>query len=979
MIKIILDSGSELTCNGSFEVTKKLSDISDISQRSGSFSKGITIDGSKDNIKTLGGYFDVNLIASTFDHNKKISCAVEVDGVILEEKMIFRLTDIVKSKKSHSTDTDNVSFKGVVYDDVSSFYLSLGGKLVEDLKVNKPTDAHDLNLTDIRASYYPSVNNRYTYLLPHKESNEYYVNQFIPALYAKMIWDAIFESNGFVYEWSELTDATVQFDKWLIPFTGKYTASDYTRRKGQVIIGQNPNPLPSESPTTNTWTQITYPAHTGQPQSSPFFYGLWDKNNVKVGNEMGGTNLNKTPFYYSQKASYMQVISNEVLDVSNQYNTTTGVFSPLLDSVYDFDFSFDYELDMVTTAKLKLYTNPNSSNPMYLDYEIIPFIDDGAVILGGVSGHGAVIRFQKDDVLNSGSNVVTGTHKMRLTDTLSSSNTYNLMGFSLYVNRINSGKVNWVDFTSGNNDDVTPKLTITDITVTITPRVGWQDNIPVNLNDLLPQKIKQSEFVKSILTLTNSYVINDETQSNKLIIKSRDKFYDDGEIKDFSKYIDVGKESEITFISNDSSKRIELSYKEGNDSYNEAYQSSLQRTYGNASFTLANEHIKGEEKKEISFVPTPYAVNGFGAALPSLRTLPEAKESGIRVLLNNGYKTVPNGTFKVLQSNGSVASTSETYYPEALHCNDPYFPNLDLNFGVCLFYFTPNVVPTANNMYTLNYRRQMNLINSGKKRVSYFSLPEKDRRELKLSDIIKINNSMYIINSFVNNYGVSKQTKIELLTADDDLKVPPYIDRFRDPIGIGTGTGTPILIPTSTNEMKEANNINHSIISSEGNTFVDNIENAFVLGNNNRVASSNVIVVGSNQNIEGEGIYTPNLVVSGINVGEALSNNGTIYFNALFTQSGTNAPTQQTPSTLTVTPSYVGVGTYQLTFVDDIPTNTEIYVNLSELAVSGGFGGYYARLRRNADPKVIDIETFDASNTPINGILNSYIRITQYG
>ena len=967
MIKIILENNDYLICEGNFEITKRVADISDITKRSGTFSKGIDIPGSKENIKVLGGYFDVNLIASSFDHNKKYKCSVEVDGVVMEDRMIFKLTDIIKSKQAHTTDSDKVLFKGVVYNDVSSFYSSMGGKLVTDLKIHKPTDSHDLNFTDIKATYYPSENDRYVYLLPHKEDYKYYVNQFVPAIFGKVIWDAIFESNGFTYEWSELTDNDVQFDKWVFPFTGKYTASDYTRKKLQVIIGQDPNPLPNESPTDNSWTQITYPAHTGLPTAAPNNMKLWDENIALVNTGLGGRNLGRIPYFYANRASYMQIIDNEVLDTSGQYNDTTGVFTPDIDAVYDFKIEFDYDFDLVATANSTLIT----TSVGYLEYEILPFFTEGTTMIFGSMGSGASIKYYKNDTITTGSNTTTGTHIMTLTATLDSSKTYNLMGFALYVNRDKLSNVNWQD-ASNNDIDVTPKLTITDITVTITPRSGWQENIPVNLNDLLPQKIKQSEFIKSILTMTNSYIDADESQSNKLIIKSRDKYYDDGEEKDFRKYLDVGKESEITFISNDNNKKIELTYKEDKDAYNEAYQSSTQRVYGNATFTLVNEHIKGEEVKKIDFTPTPYAVNQFQAALPVLRTLPEQKETGIKVLLYNGYKTVSSNVFEVYNSGG--LESTESYYPEALHCNDPYFPNLDLNFGICLYYFVAGVVPTSNNLYTLNYRRQMHLINAGKKRVSYFNLPEKDRRELKLSDKIKINNSMYIIDEFINNYGVSKQTKIRLLTADDDIAVSPTRQTNLQ-LGLGQGTATTINPILATEEMKEANNVNTSTLRTEGNTYTTNVRNAFVLGDNNRIMSNNVLVVGSDKQVEGEGIYTDNLVVGDVNVGNALSSLGTVYFNERLTQSGTSDPVIETSDLLGVTVAYQDTGVYTITFPDDLPDNIQIIVNNSLL--TNGSLPQFARAEET-DTDEITIYTFQGANLT-NGILDSYITILQYG
>jgi len=257
MIKIILDNGQELTCEGNFEVTKRVADISDISKRSSSYSKTLTIVGSKANIQVLNGYFDVNLVASTFNHEAKYRCVVEVNGSVVEEKLIFQLTGINKKSLSHSTEDESISFAAVVYNDAASFYQQLGSKLLEELQINTPTDTHTLTLANVQASFDHDVTDKYVYILPFKDDSTYYLNQFILSLFAKTIFDAIFESNGYTYTWTELSNYNLRFDELLIPFTGKYKQGSIAQIQDSVIIGQNPNLPDGESPIDTslpTWT-----------------------------------------------------------------------------------------------------------------------------------------------------------------------------------------------------------------------------------------------------------------------------------------------------------------------------------------------------------------------------------------------------------------------------------------------------------------------------------------------------------------------------------------------------------------------------------------------------------------------------------------------------------------------------------------------------------------------------------------------------
>lgn len=977
MIKITLENGVELTCSGNFEITKRIADITDISKRSGSFSKGLTIDGTKDNIKALGGYFDVNLTAATFNHEKKYRCQVEVDGTIVEEQLIFKLTGINKKKLAHGTDNDWVSFDAVVYNDVASFYQSLGSKLVEDLKIHDPSDAHELNLTNIRASYDHDVTDKYVYILPYKNDYIYYTKQWVLSIFAKTIFDAIFESNGFVYEWTEATGDKIRFDKWIIPFTGKYKRGDYTKLQEQVVLGQNPNPLPDDSPIDASLPIITYEKHCGVPfnPNTVNDYCLWDKDYNLV---QYGSYPIYTPDVASNASSYMKVIGNEVVDLKGQYNNTTGVFTPNINGTYDIELDIEWKFG-IEAFNINGGELGSPSGDGFVKYEYIPFfLKNGNIIQ---AGWGGFVQFNDGDTISFGLNYTTGNTKLTITDTFATTDTIQLIGFRQKISRKQSTRWAWLDQSTGDKIDVETSFEVTDITVKITPRETYQDGISINLNEFLPKKIKQAEFVKSILNMTNSYVDIDPNQDNKLIIKTRDKYYKDGQRKNFSKYLDNSKESKITFISNEQSKVLELSYKDDNDPYNEAYKTSVQRTYGDVRYTLANEHIKGETRKEIAFSPTPYAQNQFGGYCPCITPL-IWEENNIRVLLWNGKKSVPSPPFVVYDSSGAQISTGETYYPQALHVDNPTNPTFDLNFGICNYYFVSGVVPTINNLFTNHFRTLYAQLNSGKKRVSYFSLPEKERRELKLSDIIEINNSRYMIDNFVNNYGVSKQTKITLLTIDDDISIKPI--RNTATVGLSDAIGytatetnqTPSI--ATTNAIKETNNINNSssIIIGEGNNVASGVD-AMIIGNNNRVTATNAFVLGDGNNAERDGIYTPALFIEGVDVAEELSKNGKVIFHALATQSGTSAPTLEifTSDFESVTPSRTGTGDYSILFGETLPDNIELIINQS--LMRDATRPHYARGVVNTSS--IDVFSYDPDGKLTDGILNVHIKLIQYG
>ena len=78
-----------------------ISDIRDISSRSGMFSKTIALAGTKNNNNLLNNYFDVNIVAGTYDVNKRQKVAIVQNGVILRDNCFMRL---LKVKKKQSLD-----------------------------------------------------------------------------------------------------------------------------------------------------------------------------------------------------------------------------------------------------------------------------------------------------------------------------------------------------------------------------------------------------------------------------------------------------------------------------------------------------------------------------------------------------------------------------------------------------------------------------------------------------------------------------------------------------------------------------------------------------------------------------------------------------------------------------------------------------------------------------------------------------------
>jgi hypothetical protein len=123
MVRIQLENGFLDTKEGTvFPLNFAVGDIRDFTKRTGTFSKTITLVGSKNNNEMLNHYYDVNIQAGTFDINAITKCAVIQDGIPIIEDALLQLLSV---KKTQVTDAYE---QGVEYE-VSSRTLALSSLL----------------------------------------------------------------------------------------------------------------------------------------------------------------------------------------------------------------------------------------------------------------------------------------------------------------------------------------------------------------------------------------------------------------------------------------------------------------------------------------------------------------------------------------------------------------------------------------------------------------------------------------------------------------------------------------------------------------------------------------------------------------------------------------------------------------------------------------------------------------------------------
>lgn len=822
MVRIQLETGYLDVKEGtSFPLNFQVGDIRDLAERKGTFSKTITLIGSKNNNLLLNNYYDVNVTAGTFDINKLTKCTVLQNNIPIVTDALLQLVNV---KKIQLTDAyeQGVEYEVLVKDAQAEFYTSITNKELTDLDF---TDCnHEFSITSITDSWNHTQSDHYKYIMGWNENANYTVNHFKPAIYAKSYFDRIFAYSGFTYQWDELQ--TAHFDKLLIPYNGdvnNFDYSDYRVTADTTFTTSNTGAVTSFTENVATWT--------------------------------------------------------ETLDNQNIFNPATGEYEPPFNSdttqgqTYTFDFTYSYDifLDNVDTVPVEFLGREKYS----LIFEIL------------VNGSGVGFVEAADSVTIENTIPPPLYYPVGVTTILSASgtttypipiniNTGDILTINVGIKCENVWNVLGVLFPTAFNGNVNVNVDLTTLNVDIIP----SNNIQVIggtqvVNEFIPQKIKQSDFIKAVFQMYNLYAYPDINQPNKLILVHRDEWYDSGIQKDWTNKLAKNQEQELIFLPDLTNKKLKLTYKPDTDSANTVYTQATAEIYGQIEYTFQNEYVKDTDTKELLFSPTPVNKTSFNAYLPTINGT--SPNTNIRILYDSGLQTCQ--PFNIYEQ-GTTGTTGLTDYPQTGHFDNALTPTFDINYGVCDYYLYQTSVLTNNNLYNLYWRRTVNQINVGKMLIAYFYLRENDIQTLKLNDKIRIDNSWWNINKVIDyNANDETLTKVELISVDADIELAPF--KTKDSIYIGDNSST----------ISDSSNNQTNRIQSNVNLSAGNFE---VYGKGNVITSGlKGIVVGDNQTISESGITTTNLRVTETINGQSINTILPTYqkYIAHISQSGTSDPT----------------------------------------------------------------------------------------
>jgi hypothetical protein len=906
-------------------LTFSISDIKDISKRKGTFSKSIKIPGTKNNNILLNNYFDVNIVSGAFNINKIVNCAIIQDGITILDNAILQLVSVDMSQQS--IPQGKIEYTVLIKDTASDFFTNINNKFLSDINLQGLN--HIYNANAVISSFNNTVNDGYKYVMPFNSPNldilgadaVFDLIEFSPGIYVKTYFDKIFASASYTYNWPDAL-TKYRFDKLIIPYNGD-------------VIKVDKEDSSYYTATANRTITATYSATRGTKKMNNF--------NGQYSGSGGARPLDEKIGFISTTNFQTIIPNNEVIDPNNNYDPTTGIYTtpdlPSNQNDVKVEYTIEYETVVVNNSgniahHIGFYNPefPNEVFPIFDGYTRIPssqgrqikptirLMNSNTIAFSDILNNGIPTYISSGATFSTGKTILkSGTMSFsRTIEGLVPNNqiyistginfTESVLSFPYFSALYNFYSVSnptlgFADYFS------TPVLTnvfiqtiIKKVDIKFTSMIDGavSFNTQLKMNKFIPVKIKQSDFVKGILTMFNLYVEVDKTNPTIINIIGRDDYYDSGVIKDWSEKLVKDQTQEVKFIPEITNKKLLITYKPDKDWANERYTAATNEIYGQVEYTFDNEFVKDVSRTELLFSPTPVANTEFGAICPIWNG--QAPKTNIRILYDGGEYTCGQYTIVNYRDPNGVTGSfiNASTFPLITHWDKPENPTFDLNFLPPDYYYrTDNWGSnTNNNLFNSFWRRTINQINNGKILTAYFHLNSYDIQKLRLNDKIRIDNSWWVINS-VKDYDANskKPTKVELISVDDSIEIP-FVERqtFR------INPGNPALQVLNDLEASKARYKNTIITTGHIDVVGrDNYVGAGVagkvIGNNNNVYSQTTLIYGDSNStnstksiILGDNNIVENNVENAMVVGDFINatQSNTLYASNIIIPEGGN-------------------------------------------------------------------------------------------
>jgi len=692
----------DLKDDGAFPLTFSIADIRNPDKRNSTFSKTITLPGTKKNNIFFGGIFEVG-IDDTFDVTKKVQAVVYQQG-------LEQLNGILQLKKIIRDDFNNISYEINLFGQLANIFYNLGDLKLCDLDFSEYN--HIYTYSSITESWNTSIRKNgsqfinfetgYTTTFTDTEFLEGKVVLLTSGAHSFNLGDTV---------WVEKDDDTINGiyngmntiiqipapDKIMI---NKLWGSSSVLESGTVYVKNTTGEgyvYPFLEYGNNSLAgNLTYRSRTW------FNPALYTKTVVdkifQAGNFTYNSDFFESPYfkrlilpytgeYYQLDNTGMQLqefragLTGTTPFSGTYYNVTTKPINLNIDfssattpDCYDNNNNYLPNLNTGVGLSGRLQANTQTGQKFGFDvtfnFEFINNFGSGFSIFTDALYTVNFIMYKKQV-----QNPVTFTQignvssSINLTFTLTTSGfTSQDINLSIVTENIdlNPGDQVFIEAVLSFNGNNSPAGIGSDIFKFIfytVPSIKIKSNSRfynvvsnnrlyfndlVSLNKLLPCDIKCSDFLMGLVKLFNLYIDDEKGITNRLRIEPRDDYYAAGELLDWTNKLDISKSIDITPLSELNNKDFEFTYKSDADYWNKNYTDNTTQIYGYKKVTTNNDFVKGSSKIETLFSPSPqieYA--GTGLSLVEIKKVDEVDgttvdnntKANIRILYYGGLKT----------------------------------------------------------------------------------------------------------------------------------------------------------------------------------------------------------------------------------------------------------------------------------------------------------------------------------------------------
>jgi len=302
-----------------------------------------------------------------------------------------------------------------------------------------------------------------------------------------------------------------------------------------------------------------------------------------------------------------------------------------------------------------------------------------------------------------------------------------------------------------------------------------QDISGIEGKNLVPDGVKQSDFLKALFNIFNLYITPNPENEFDLVVKPYPDFYTTNEVN-WTYKVDNNKGFSVKPSNQYLPKSFQYKYKDDTDYYSKVYKNKYGVSFGSYVKATDNEFSKDDKTIEIPFaLPiTALAGRNLDMYLPAIYDL-EANGNYKQVQTNpklaffGGVKSCSN--YKVVNIDGSANDNTNTTYPYCGHLFDfetPQTSNLfDVAFNKPQDIYYPQIVdyPT-NNLYKFYYEDYVYNVNSKDSKIVslYFLLNNIDIKNIDFTKLVRVGNTLYYLN-LIDGYNplADELTKVELL------------------------------------------------------------------------------------------------------------------------------------------------------------------------------------------------------------------------